>query len=307
MLDITSSEKGVLVPRMTMEQRNAIEQPAEGLLIYQIDNTPGFYFYTSENWKAVGAKAADWEEHNGNVYRLFGSVGIGTSTPSENLSVRDNDGIAKIEIETEGDSETDFTTLVLKTHLEKEWNITARGTLNTNNEADKLLLQFYNQGDWITPLTLTPEGLVGIGTKNPEQELYVVGDIHATGEVTWTADKRFLKNTSPITNSLNGVLKLHGVNYLWQNDKFPEMKFSSGKQTGFIASELEQIFPELVETDSKGYKSINYIKLLPVVIEAIKEQQEIIEELKKENAGLKSENSEIIKRLEKIENSLKNN
>jgi len=43
-LDASSSSKGVLIPRMSLEQRNNIISPATGLLIYQTDNTPGFYF-----------------------------------------------------------------------------------------------------------------------------------------------------------------------------------------------------------------------------------------------------------------------
>lgn len=50
-LDITSTDKGILIPRMTLAQRNAIPLPAQGLMIYQTDNTPGFYYYNNlGNW-----------------------------------------------------------------------------------------------------------------------------------------------------------------------------------------------------------------------------------------------------------------
>jgi len=52
-LDITSTNKGLLTPRMTQAQRNAIASPANGLLIYQTDNTPGFYFYNGTGWSAL--------------------------------------------------------------------------------------------------------------------------------------------------------------------------------------------------------------------------------------------------------------
>lgn len=54
MLDVVSTDKGMLVPRMTEIQRNAIIAPATGLLIYQMDNPPGFYFYTGSEWQLVG-------------------------------------------------------------------------------------------------------------------------------------------------------------------------------------------------------------------------------------------------------------
>ena len=56
-LDVSSTEKGILIPRMTRDQRNLIGTPATGLLIYQLDNTPGFYVNSgstsSPNWTAV--------------------------------------------------------------------------------------------------------------------------------------------------------------------------------------------------------------------------------------------------------------
>lgn len=52
-LDVSSSTKGLLAPRLTLAQRNAIGSPATGLLIYQTDSTPGFYVYTGAAWTAV--------------------------------------------------------------------------------------------------------------------------------------------------------------------------------------------------------------------------------------------------------------
>ena len=55
-LDVSSSSKGLLTPRMTQSERNAISSPATGLLIYQTDNTPGFYYYDGTSWvQGVGA------------------------------------------------------------------------------------------------------------------------------------------------------------------------------------------------------------------------------------------------------------
>jgi hypothetical protein len=54
-LDVQSTEKGMLVPRMTQAQRNAISSPGSGLLIYQTDNTPGFYYYSGSAWEALRA------------------------------------------------------------------------------------------------------------------------------------------------------------------------------------------------------------------------------------------------------------
>ncbi len=54
MLDVVSTDKGVLIPRLTQIQRNAIASPATGLLVFQSDNTPGFYYYNGTTWNFVG-------------------------------------------------------------------------------------------------------------------------------------------------------------------------------------------------------------------------------------------------------------
>ena len=54
-LDITSTTKGLLIPRMTNVQRDAISSPANGLMIYQTDGTVGFYYYNGSSWAEVAA------------------------------------------------------------------------------------------------------------------------------------------------------------------------------------------------------------------------------------------------------------
>lgn len=52
-LDINSTNAGLLIPRLTQNQRDSVSNPATGLLIFQIDNTPGFYFYNGTTWVAL--------------------------------------------------------------------------------------------------------------------------------------------------------------------------------------------------------------------------------------------------------------
>ena len=81
-LDLKSSSKGLLAPRMTEAQRNLISTPATGLMIYQTDNTPGYYFYTGSVWLqlATGSATNFWTEEGINIYNNnTGRVGIGTT------------------------------------------------------------------------------------------------------------------------------------------------------------------------------------------------------------------------------------
>lgn len=59
MLDIKSSNKGLLIPRMTQSERNAISNPATSLLIYQTDSIPGYYYFDGSKWTLVGSNATD--------------------------------------------------------------------------------------------------------------------------------------------------------------------------------------------------------------------------------------------------------
>jgi hypothetical protein len=53
MLEVKATNKGILIPRMTLTQRNAIKSPANSLMIYQTDNTPGYYYYASNSWTRI--------------------------------------------------------------------------------------------------------------------------------------------------------------------------------------------------------------------------------------------------------------
>lgn len=69
MLDIKSTDKGILIPRLTLVQRNAILSPPIGLLIYQIDNIPGFYYYTGSAWTILSTISGDayWTRSNDTI------------------------------------------------------------------------------------------------------------------------------------------------------------------------------------------------------------------------------------------------
>jgi len=78
-LDVSSSTKGLLIPRMTETERDAIASPANGLLIYQTDNTKGFYFYENSMWNHLKTTT---NETNYNYYDFQGIDNLGTSSRS---------------------------------------------------------------------------------------------------------------------------------------------------------------------------------------------------------------------------------
>lgn len=116
-----------------------------------------------------------------------------------------------------------------------------------------------------------------------------------------TSDSRFKKDVTPLRGSLDNILKLRGVNYNWDRARNPDMGFGEEKQIGFIAQEVEKVLPEMVYTMENGYKAVNYTALIPVLVEAMKEQQSTIASLQDEltrireiqsgNVSMNSQNS----------------
>ncbi|MEM9835119.1 MAG: tail fiber domain-containing protein [Bacteroidota bacterium] len=141
-------------------------------------------------------------------------------------------------------------------------------------------------------------GRVGIGTNAPREKLEVVGNICYTGSIGACSDERYKTNFTAIENPLEKIQQFSGWYYDWKRAAFPERQFTDRRQIGVIAQELETVFPEIVMTDEEGYKSVDYAKLTPILLEAIKAQQAMIESLKSESATFQRE---IMARLVDIE------
>ena len=72
MLDISSTTKGLLIPRMTSQHRTAIAAPATGLLIYQTDGDPGFYYYNGTTWFLLVTTSMNTDRQNTLIYTIKG-------------------------------------------------------------------------------------------------------------------------------------------------------------------------------------------------------------------------------------------
>ena len=101
------------------------------------------------------------------------------------------------------------------------------------------------------------------------------GNLTATGNVTAYSDINLKKEIEPIENALDKVLKINGVTFE-RTDLETQSRFA-----GVIAQEVEQVLPEVVSTDEQGFKSVAYGNLVGLLVEAIKEQQTQIDDLRK--------------------------
>ena len=100
----------------------------------------------------------------------------------------------------------------------------------------------------------------------------VAGEIQATGDITayYSSDIRLKENVTPIPNALEKVNKISGNTYDWK-EGYDEVHSHKGNDVGVIAQEIEQILPQIVTNRDSGFKAVQYEKMIPLLIEAIKE------------------------------------
>jgi hypothetical protein len=114
------------------------------------------------------------------------------------------------------------------------------------------------------------KGDVGINSTTPTEKLDVVGTVKAT-DFNTTSDQNLKTNIQTIENPLDKIVQIRGVNFEWKENNKPS--------AGVIAQEVEKVLPQLV--NGEDTKTVNYNGLIGLLIEAVKAQQEEIDELKK--------------------------
>lgn len=200
------------------------------------------------------------------------NVGIGTNTPSSNLEISST-GIPDVRISSSNSFGPARLSLLSDKGSATEWR---PGYIESGNNGDYTgRLDFYTNG---TSAANRFGAVKAMSVSNGN--LSVSGIVTANGNLL-SSDARYKTEITTLVSPLHNLLQLRGTAYYFNREAFPSMNFSSIKQMGLIAQEVEKIFPELVNTDKDGYKSINYTGLIPVMIESIKEQQHQIDELKK--------------------------
>jgi hypothetical protein len=145
---------------------------------------------------------------------------------------------------------------------------------------------------------------VGIGVTSPAYTLHVNGSVAGVGAYNNISDSRLKTNISSIDNALAGILQLHPVSFDWKKETYPQFHFDDKRQIGFLAQELEKIFPEAVTIGADGFYTIAYSQLVPVVVQGIKEQQQQIENLRSENTQLKNLLELLSKEMEAIKKQM---
>jgi hypothetical protein len=119
------------------------------------------------------------------------------------------------------------------------------------------------------------------------------------GTLTQSSDRRLKRDFAPLSASLHKLTSLRGYHYYWK-DKERDQSL----QTGLIAQDVETLFPELVKTDDKGFKSLNYTGLIPHLIESLRQLTNQNAKLEAENAVFKADSKAIHDELSTIKSRL---
>ena len=136
--------------------------------------------------------------------------------------------------------------------------------------------QFFSGGDsyatWI--YKKLSSGLLVQTPSNQKNPIYINNDLYVTGAIYNPSDTNLKENIKTLSKTkTNNLLKLKPVNYSFKSD------MNKSKHFGFIAQDVEELFPNLIK-DNLGYKTINYIEFIPVIVSKIKTMQNEIDELK---------------------------
>ena len=339
MLEIKADNKGILVPRLTLAQRNAIAAPANSLLIYQTDNDAGFWYYDlpnaiwrkvgDENWRLTGNantnptnnflgttdnQALAFRTNGAERMRILsnGNVGINAASASERLQVGGNVRVGLVNPPFSGTYPNFGSFLYFSGGLS--------GSAFDSDNSDPIYLVRYNASADQTQLRLnlsdecgTNDSFViqsgGSGSCGANTPFFVFNISGGTAQAfkpgggAWAvlSDERLKKNVASFEDGLNILKNISPVWFEYNGlSKTPD---TGKKHVGVIAQDLQKIAPYMVE---KAYGEGDYLAVDPsaityITINAVQEQQIIIEKQQSQIDAQQKQIDELIKRLEKLE------
>jgi hypothetical protein len=261
---------------------------ASPLKIAQMGASTGHVLkWTGTTWDNAADNTGPWMESDLYIYNTSAKkFGIGTSSPSRKVTIAESGTEAYLNIHNSSTGYTISDGILIGMQGVNGWLTTYEdGVLNigTNNTM-KMIIE--------------ADGNVGIGTTNPGYKFQVgnYSDGSQARANAWNvfSDVNLKRDLTRLTNPLAMVEKLTGYYFFWNTG------IDQSRQIGFSAQEVNEVLPEVVSKGEDGYLSMEYSKITPLLVEAIKQ-------LKADNDRLKSENEAINTRLEKIEALIGNN
>ena len=229
------------------------------------------------------------------------NVGIGTDSPTAELEIAGNNADPPtIELQGNGSQRSVLGEINFRNEYwgvnNDEVRASIKGIVHKSSGYTGELA-FFTSASNVEPterMRIDRYGKVGIGVDlyntDLSHQLQVNGTVAGVGAYYNWSDKRFKKDVKSIDDALNKVLALNGVTFNWNNTIDKEINFDDRNHIGFLAQDLEEVLPQVVFTadDEMQTKSVAYADVVPVLVEAIKEQQAQIEALRVELESLRN-------------------
>lgn len=215
---------------------------------------------------------------SGNIFIGYGAGG-GMSNTSNKLFI-ENSGADANNALIYGDFDADLIRLNGNVEIRNKLYLTSGAQVIYVNGAEALYYEggYFSWGfggDWNYFDDNVNIGYLG----NSSYKLVVNGNCYSFGG-WYGSDMRLKNDIRNIENPLTKVMNLKGVSFEWRKDEFKDKGLPDGRHYGVIAQDIEKVLPEVVAPGPDGDKAVAYHEIIPVLIEAIKEQQTTIDDLK---------------------------
>jgi len=213
-----------------------------------------------------------------------GNVGIGTASPVKKLHIFDAN--SQVFVDRPANAAGNYALINFATNGAQKFFF----GLNSDSDPGADRLSFFDQAFSAATAVMTfTGGNVGIGTSAPTDKLSVNGTASKPGGGTWAvfSDERLKKIKGNFNSGLSAVMKLQPLRYEYKPDNALGIK-SEGEHIGFGAQAVQKVIPEAVTMNSSGYLMVNNDPIIWTMLNAIKEQQKEIVELKSQIRQLRS-------------------
>ena len=153
---------------------------------------------------------------------------------------------------------------------------------NTQNIKQFVVAPTVSQADWVFS-KITPTGDIYITPANRKKSVYIYTDLYVNGSIYNTSDKNHKEEIEPISESkIEKLFDLKPVEYKLKTE------IKKKKHYGLIAQDVEEIYPELISDSNLGFKTVNYMELIPLLLLKMKNMQKEIDELKEQIGTIKN-------------------
>lgn len=307
MLDVSSDDSGILIPRMGYFDLIAISSPANGLMIYQTDFTPGIRINSGTPSSPFWVKLLDpydlyWIRNGGLGFTYLSnnadSLGIGTTiTPTAKLQVKglhtSTAGTLGIFTDIQNSSASTNTlsgirlcggsSAVYKAAIYFQKQASNKGRVIIANDIS-------GDGSQVSvsdaKILIDENGDIALNANAGNgNELYLNGEAYKTsGNGSWQypSDNRLKDIDGDYSRGISEILQIQPVYFRYKENNALGLQ-PGQRKVGLIAQDVQKVIPEAVGTDDKGYLMLNNDPIMHTMLNAIKEQQAMIEELKKQN------------------------